>query len=332
MHRYRPVLVLFILSPFLAEVVFGATTLSNSAGLVPVAALYGGGVVLIRELARRRGSGWGRIALLAAAYGIIEEGLAIQSLFNPNLFNAGRVGGRALGINWIWTEWTLGYHVLWSIIIPILLTELLFPDRRNEPWLGKLGVTCMGGLYVLGTTIVALAYRFALAPDFRAPLLLNIGAGLLVIVLVALALGWPSSRIDTRSIAHSRTAPLPWLVGCMAFVVAAAWFALLMLPHMLRSGALVLVPMVAVLALAVGGATLLRWWSSGSGWTNLHQLAIACGAMPVSMLFGFLIVTSSNPIDQLGQGVASLIALALLTSLAWRLRQRNHAVLAVQHS
>ncbi|HSB02215.1 MAG TPA: hypothetical protein VLE49_16315, partial [Anaerolineales bacterium] len=83
MRRYLPVLTLFILSPLVAEVLFGATPLSRLGALLVVAPLYGGGAVLVRELARRRGPGWGRIFLLGAAYGIIEEGLAIQSIFNP---------------------------------------------------------------------------------------------------------------------------------------------------------------------------------------------------------------------------------------------------------
>ena len=128
MRRYLPVIVLLFLSPLLAEFVFGATPVSRLGGIWLLIFFYGGGAILIRELARRRGSGWERIVLLGAAYGIFEEGLLIQSMFNPDLFNAGRVGGRALGVNWIWSEWTVGYHVVYSIVIPILLTEFLFPS------------------------------------------------------------------------------------------------------------------------------------------------------------------------------------------------------------
>src|SRR5215203_3404563 len=70
--------------------------------------------------------------------------------FNPSLFNAGDLGGRALGINWVWAQWTLGYHAVWSISIPILLAELVFPARRSEPWLGRAGLITTGVFYVLG--------------------------------------------------------------------------------------------------------------------------------------------------------------------------------------
>src|SRR6187455_1059256 len=115
MRRIFPAVVLFLLSPLIAEVIFGATTWDHIGSFLVVAPLYGGGALLIREAVRRRGLGWSSIALLGAAYGIIEEGLALQSLFNPAAFNAGAYGGVAFGVNWVWTEWTIGYHMLWSI-------------------------------------------------------------------------------------------------------------------------------------------------------------------------------------------------------------------------
>jgi hypothetical protein len=61
---------------------------------------------------------------LGAAYAFVEEGLVIQSFFNPTLFRAGEIGGRALGVNFVWCEWAVGYHILWSLLIPIALTEV----------------------------------------------------------------------------------------------------------------------------------------------------------------------------------------------------------------
>jgi hypothetical protein len=87
MRRYAPVLVLFVLSPLVAEFLFGTTPVSRLGSLLLELPLYGGGAVLIRELARRRGSGWGRIALLGVAYAIILEGFVLQSMFDPALFN-----------------------------------------------------------------------------------------------------------------------------------------------------------------------------------------------------------------------------------------------------
>ncbi len=325
MRRYAPVFVLIVLSTFIGEVLLGATPVSRLGGLVVVTPLYGGGAVLIRELARRRGPGWGRIALLGAAYAIIEEGLAIQSMFNPNLFNAGLLGGTVLGVNWVWVEWTFGYHIMWSIAIPILLTELLFPARRAAPWLGRTGVAIAGVVYTIGALAVAAIFRQVVAPDFRAPAILLIGAALLVVTLVVLALIWPVSQAAPAS--SVRNAPSPWLVGLVTFVAAAAWFALLGLPHSLRAGALALAPMLAEIAMAIAVAALIRRWSGPDrAWTDLHRLALASGALLISMLFGFFFVTASNPIGQLGEGVASIVAFGLVALCARRLQQRDQVV------
>lgn len=328
MRRYGPVLVLFALAPLVAELLFGATPVSRIGGLLPESLLYGGGAVLIRELARRRGSGWGRIVLLGAAYAIVEEGLAIQSLFNPDLFNAGLVGGRALGVNWVWSQWTIGYHVVWSISIPILLAELLFPARRAEPWLGKVGLTVVGVLYALGALAIGAIFRLFVAPDFSAPLSLLIGAALVAAALVTLALRRPAAA-RRAPVEPSEEAPPAWRVGLLAALAAVAWFALLDLPHALRAGALVLLPMLAALALAAAAVWLIRRWSApGRRWGELHRLALASGALLISMLFGFFFVTAGSRVDQIGQGVVSLVAIGLLARLAWRLRLRRARVAA----
>ncbi|SRR5258706_11352984 len=327
MRRYGPVFVLFILAPLVAEVLFGATPVSRLGGLVVVAPLYGGGAVLIRELARRRGPGWSRIALLGAAYAILEEGLAIQSMFNPDLFNAGLLGGRWLGVNWVWSEWTLGYHIVWSIGIPILLAELLFPARRAQPWLGRTGVAIAGVIYAISALALAAIFRLVITPDFRASAPLLIGAALVAVALVALALLWPARPVASTPPESVRDAPSPWLVGLVAILAAGAWFVLLGLPDGLRTGTLVLAPMLAEVALVAVVAALLRRWSApGRRWTDMHSLALAGGALLVSMLFGFLAVTASNRVDQLGQGVASVVAVILLAGFAWRLQQRSRGV------
>jgi hypothetical protein len=322
MRRYVPVLVLFVLAPLVSEVLFGATTLSRVGALLPIVPLYGGGVVLIRELARRRGSGWGRIVLLGAAYAIVEEGLAIQSLFNPDLFNAGALGGRWLGVNWVWSEWTIGYHIMYSIAIPILLAELLFPARRAEPWLGRAGVAVAGVVYAIGALAVAAIFRRFVTPDFRAPTAMTIGAMIIVAGLAALALRWPVRPAAPRP-GLVQGAPSPWLVGLVTALAAGAWFILLGLPSALRTGALVLIPMLAEGAVVAAAAMLLRRWSASCGWSDLHSLALACGVLLVIMLVGFFSITVGSPIDQLGQGVASLVAVVLLALFAWRLQQRS---------
>ena len=83
-RRLPAVLSLFILSPLIAEYLLGSMPMSMIAILPVMAAMYGSGAVLIREVVRRTGRGWPSMILLAIAYGLIEEGFVTQSLFNPN--------------------------------------------------------------------------------------------------------------------------------------------------------------------------------------------------------------------------------------------------------
>jgi hypothetical protein len=82
--RMAPVLLLLLVAPLVAEFLLGDVTLALLGALVVFIPLYGGGALLIREVVRRRGGGWPAIVVLAAAFGVVEEGLATQSLFNPN--------------------------------------------------------------------------------------------------------------------------------------------------------------------------------------------------------------------------------------------------------
>ena len=322
MRRYLPVFTLFILSPWIAEVLFGATPLSRMGALLVVAPLYGGGAILIRELARRRGPGWERIFLLGAAYAIIEEGLAIQSIFNPNLFNAGLLGGRALGVNWVWSMWTIGYHIVWSISIPIFLAELLFPARRSEPWLGRVGLIVVGVLYVLGVLGIAAIYRFVVAPDFQPPLLLNLFAALVAIPLVVLALTRLARPFEKLPNKPEGKVPSPWIISLLGFLMAALWFGLLNLPQPLRQGAWVLIPVVLDLALLFGFASLIQRWSSYLAWNDLHRLGLIFGPLLMVMVSGAFFVTAGNRLDQFGAGIFGIITIILLAFFTRQLQHR----------
>ena len=331
MNRYAPVFALALLAPFIAEFLFGATPISRLAGFVFLALLYGGGAVLIRELVRRRsGTGWGRIVVLGAAYALIEEGLAVQSFFNPDLFQAGAIGGRALGVNWIWSEWTVGYHILWSLLIPILLTELLFPARRTELWLKAPGVAVAGVCFAFGAIVIGIAFRRTIAPTFRAPIAQLAATAFVAAVLAVLALTWPV-RPSTQQLPETRrSAPSPWLLGPLVLAVTAGWFGLFFLPQSLKSGARALIPMVAAAGLAAGAGFFLRKWSGPDRrWTDLHSLALIFGALPVTMLFGALIVTAGNRTDQIGQVIGCSVTLVLLAFFAERVRRRDSIVALV---
>lgn len=157
MRRLVPILTLAFLSPLVAEFLLADQYLfakEPSLAQLPMLALYvffyGGAALLIREFARRAGRGWPTIIVTALAFGVFEEGLVTQSLFNPNyaglrLLDYGFVP--ALGIGTPWTVFVVTLHVVWSMATPIAIAEALF---GTGPWLRTAGTWVWGVLFALG--------------------------------------------------------------------------------------------------------------------------------------------------------------------------------------
>ncbi len=107
--------------------------------------LYGTGVLVVREVSLRWKTGWWGILLLGAAYGIVEEGLAVTTFFNPTLPQLGTLGwyGRDLGVNWLWAVWLTTFHAIVSMAIPVLLMEWHWPALKGRRVLSdrQLGLT-----------------------------------------------------------------------------------------------------------------------------------------------------------------------------------------------
>src|SRR5689334_22365942 len=79
-----PALGLLVLAPLVGEYLLGNIALDALPMIVGLIPLYGGGALLIREVARRRRLGWPGIVLLGLAYAVVEEGLLTRSLFDPD--------------------------------------------------------------------------------------------------------------------------------------------------------------------------------------------------------------------------------------------------------
>ena len=61
--------------------------------------------------------GLDRVLLLGAAYGIVEEGLALQALSSPTIYGAAGWAPRVLGLNSAYAELQIPYHAVFSAAI-----------------------------------------------------------------------------------------------------------------------------------------------------------------------------------------------------------------------
>ena len=328
LRRIAPGLLLLVLAPLLAEFLLGDFSLRSLGLLVIFIPQYGGGALLVRELARRTGRGWPTIVMLALAYGLIEEGFTTQSLFNPNyvgqrLLDYGYVP--ALGTSPAWAVFVLTLHVVWSICTPILIAEGVAGARRTTPWLGRIGMVVVPALFVLGCVITTggtISQNHFVSP---APQLVAVAILTVIAIVAAFALFRPGAAP-----AVAGRAPSPWVVGAASLVLASAFE---VVRHYGQDVLPAAATVLAMLALAAIGAALLAWWSRRSGWSAAHYLATAAGTVLTygwSGLTAFLAGRTNlgehvGPLDVAGQVLLVLVFLALIAWGAVRGRQAGEA-------
>lgn len=146
----HPVLCLALLSPGIPEYLSSSSALSAVLTnplffLLQLGAnlgLYVPGVLLIREAVVRWNKGWASVLVLGAAYGILEEGIALETLFYSGAGPVGDFGyyGHWLGVNWVWVPGVLLVHMIFSISLPILLLGLALPKTQGCSLVGRTGI------------------------------------------------------------------------------------------------------------------------------------------------------------------------------------------------
>ena len=274
---------LFFLTPLTAEYLLGDIPITNVGALVALAPMYGGGAILIRELVRRTNRGWASFILLALAYAALEEALIDQSLFNPHfmglhLLDYGYLP--SLGIALPWLIYVLSIHVIWSMAVPIGLTEALFPESEPKPWLGRIGLGVAVLLLIAGGIAVGLFQRHS--DPFRNSPMQNAVSLILIALLVIAAFRIPRARP-----AHSPGAAPASLVGAVAFVLG--WAVLLAYSGCQSMGWPW--PATALAQLIAGGLLVLfvRWATQARSWTPMTAWGAATGGMLVYAGYGYAI-------------------------------------------
>ena len=311
MRKYLPALSLVLIAPLVAEILPGSAPITHPGVLPFIFLIYGPGALLIRDVVRVRSLSWTSILLFGAAYGILEEGIALESFFNPSLYNAaswGRVGS----VNIVYVEAVIPIHAIWSAMVPILLTDSLFPTLRHVPYCGRLGRVLTGVWYVLGLLLLALLTRFSIAPGYHAePVLIGL-SGIAALVLIIEALRAPNRPLKPFLF---ESPPCPWKIFVLSAGIALLWHFLLTglwrLNPMFALWPFMLAPMLISAFLLLAGYRYSRHWVAMKGWTAQHWFSLAAGLVIAHSLFGTIIFTSSIPtrIATLAFGSVFLLAL-----------------------
>ncbi len=339
--RVRPVVFLLLAAPVIAELLWGTTTISQAAGLLFQIGLYGCGAIVIREAVVRWGGGWPSVLLLGLAYGAIEEGLLEPTWLTPRLFP--HPYGVAGGVYWTYAVFNAGYHAVFSIGIPVALTEILFPAWRGRPWLHRPGLSVAGAVYLVNAAAIGVSWYTVLQKSaFGIPARVHpvqmAGVAVLVVALVAAARLAASRRAAGQSAAGQRAAQVSGEPGCataagvrravrvlrplpgpraLGFIAAAAallWFSIL-LAATSQDGLSWLPLVVPLLVVAAAVAGTVRWVVHRPSPSERQLMAACAGALVVQAAAGFVATGLHDPVNIVGKAVlnvAELIALAML--------------------
>jgi hypothetical protein len=222
--RRHPVLLLLALTPGIPEYLSGSTAVwpivvSPFGFLLFLGlnlGLYGPGVLLVREAHVRWKKGWSTILLLGAAYGLLEEGTALSTLFNPKASVVSSLGsyGHAYGVSWVWLLGILGVHIVYSVGLPILLLGLALPETRGQRLLTDRQLPVTVGIYFADIAFLAyITHYYTVA----APLLL-LAAGVAALLWLG-AWRLPPGLLDPPRATPSRGPRFFLVLGLVYFAL-----------------------------------------------------------------------------------------------------------------
>ncbi len=285
--RAHPIVLLLLLTPGIPEYLSTSSPLSSII-LNPIffpiqlalnLALYGPGVLLIREAVLRWKKGWATIILLGAAYAIFEEGFALRTMFTSSTGQPVgdlAVYGRWMGINWVWSAGLLIVHIVFSISLPIMLFGLTFPDLKSRSLVSARQISVLLAILLVNALILQRVVGY------------TPGSGIdLLTILVMLSLVFVAWKLPTKILSTEKSQPRrsPRFFAILGFTV---------LPFEILVGAIgdgAKFSPVGTIALEAFIALLLLFAlrrSIGTLENRRQKLALAIGLITSIAIFGLL--------------------------------------------
>jgi hypothetical protein len=285
--------------------------------------------LLCREMVRRWRGGGTSLLLLGLALSIAEECVIQQTSLAPLPFPGANASyGRLWGVNWVYFLFMLGFESVWVVMVPVQVTELIFTEHRDRPWLRRKGMVAACATFVFGSFIAwyswtqqALPKKLHM-PRYHPPLLAILLAlaamGMLMVSAYLLrGFGGDGKRSERRWVVF------PWVAGLVALAMGAAWFeliGLMFVPHPIRQ---VWVPMAVGTAWCLVAYALFYRWSIASGWSEVHRLAVVFGATLGCEGMPYLGAAGWPRVDLYGKMILDVLALVGFWLLAKRVLHRS---------
>jgi hypothetical protein len=327
--RFRgSIWTLIFLAPLIAEVLNGSTRLSTLFAFVPEVLVWGIGALLCRELARRWRAGWVSLAALGMALAVAEEFVIQQTSLAPIPFpGANAAYGRWGGVNWVYFLFMLGYEAVWVVVIPVKVTEMLFPRRANVPWLKLRGAIAAVVLFLVGCRVAWYAWTQRAVPmvfhikAYQPPVaMILIG---LAAIAVLIALAWAVRGVGRQTV--ERKIVPAWAAGAMAAIASAAWFGLLGQNFQAHPPLSAVQALSCEIALAVVMFALFAVWVGSARWREIHAWVVCFGVVLATAVMSSMNRAGFSMMDFAFKNVVDALVLIGLTWLGVRVWKRRQS-------
>jgi hypothetical protein len=329
-QRLAPIFTLIVLAPGIAEVLSGATRMSVIFVLVPEMMVWGCGALLIREAVRRWNGGWTSMLLLGLGLSIAEEFIIQQTSVAPLPFpGVNATYGRMWGVNLVWLLYFLVYESVLVVLVPVQVSELIYWERRERPWLRTSGIVISSVTFVLGSVLAWFLWIRIVRPKvfhvayYPVPVTATLCGLGMIILCIAAAYGARNVGKADAAAARKGAAVPPWAIFLVALVFFVPWYALMGLIFGPARDSAVWIPLAVGTAWALLAFAVIRALAAAPGWADLHRWALCFGATLVCMAGGFLGSSWWPRVDIVGKAILNVLAVIGFILLAQKIGQRG---------
>ncbi len=330
LRRPGPALTLIFLAPLISEVLNGSTRLSYVIAFFPEMLVWGCGALLAREMVRRWRAGWPSLLLLGLGLSIAEEFIIQQTSVAP-LPWAGAFAdyGRVWGVNWMYFLFMLAYESVLVVLVPVQVTELAFPERRELPWLTKWRIVRSAWLFMVGSFMayygwVKRARPMMLHVPFYAPPAATLAAGVAAILLL-IALAYAIRRTGGGR-NNAIRAPSLWVLGIVVLVFGYPWYLVIgaVFSSALRPPFSFWWEIAAGVAWAGATYLLFRHWTFAACWGDKHRWTACFAVTLLCIVMGFVGNSTWLQKDVIFKAVVDVLFVVWMVLLLRRLQPNRH--------
>jgi len=314
-----------LLAPLITEVLPGATRFSSLFVFPIEICVWGGGALLIRYAIRKKQLGWKSMLLMALALSIAEEFLIQQTSIAPMVIHLkGATYARAWGINYVYFLWALIYESVSVVLLPVYLTELIFPERKKDLWISKGGVILFSVLFLLGSfgawfTWTQIARVKVFHVPAYTPTLPLIAAALIV---MSFLIFWATRKFPEKSFQSNIKIPAGGILMSAAGLWSVFLYGLVALAFGIQPSFSPIIAAAVGFILVIVPIYFLPRWAESPGWNNRHRFSVIFGVMLGSMMISFLGFIAAAPKDLYFKIIIDLMAIMFLILLGLKIKRK----------